>query len=135
MGSMFPDIELRKTFGEEAPKIEAATTETKEFPPSPPKEVYARAPSGEPLITSEDIERWKRTGKKVGELFSRAKHFLESREERHAEREITELEKEIEKYKLLQERALRVETLEAEKKKLQEQLNALKQAKLKEAGV
>jgi hypothetical protein len=146
---MFPEIELRKTFEapEEvkptvfpseyirpAPRVEAVAVAPKpaEFPPSPPKEVYARTPAGEPLITSEDIERWKTTGKKIGDLFERVKHFLETREERHAEREIGELEKEIEKYKLLGEKAKRAETLEAERKKLHEQLTALKMAKLKE---
>lgn len=136
MASMFPEIELRKTMEmpTEAPKVEAVVVAPKpaEFPPTPPAEVYAKTPAGEPLITSADIERWKATGKKIGELFGRIKHFLETREERHAEREIGELEKEIEKFKLLEERAKRVEILEEEKKKLHEQLKALKMTKLKE---
>jgi cell shape-determining protein MreC len=104
---------------------------TEAKPEEPSKEVKAEFPPP-PIITSEDIEKLKETGKKIGELFGKVKHFIETREERRAEREITELEREIEKLKLLEEKAKRIEALEAEKKKLREQLEALKQAKLKE---
>jgi hypothetical protein len=135
--SLFPEIELSKLLKEEA-KPEAVVTvtppvtEAKEFPPSPPKEVYAKTPSGEPLLTSEDIEKLKERGKQFASLIQRARGFLGSREERHAEREIAELEKEIEKLKGTETRVIRLQALESEKEKLRKELEALKAQKLKE---
>lgn len=118
---------MRKAF--EAPEKPAEVPAEK---PEVPTEVYVKTPEGQPMITSEDIERWKAGAEKIGGLFKRIKEALEKREEIHAEREIKELEKEIEKLKAEEEKAKRIEQLENVKKRLQEEVSALKMAKLKE---
>jgi hypothetical protein len=105
----FPEIELRKAFGEEKAK--------------PVEEIPRPEARPTPILTSEDIERFKGFVGKAEDVLAKLRERVEAREFRKEEKEIEKLKKEVEREK-------KIEELEAERKKLQEELSALKSAKL-----
>ena len=85
----------------------------------------------ESLLSGKDLQSWSAGVQKVGEIVGGLKEMSEMKEERHVQRDIDKLKKELLKAEQERKKLKELNAMKAEREKLQKKIQAIRAKQLK----